>query len=313
MEENNNNEVEQLDTPVMEAPVDNPVETAPDPVVAEVETKAEDVPAETVTPMPEAATAQPETGATEEPKKKSNLLLILLILVLLVGGGVAGFIYMNNNSKDTNTDNKETTEKPTQTEPILTNITYEEVKEIYAKYHTDGGTDYINTYGRLEPQYIYGQDKFDVKDLKELTSTYAEKIYEIVKEDISDKVQTEGDRKYYKPEDIEETLKNALTDFFGGKVKFSRELFAGIHVLRYQSETNTYEEEAGGGGLNTTAFKFEMTNYKLSEDGKTLTIEEKATIRTPEDDGLKEDVKNYIWTYELYNKTFVLSTVELVK
>ena len=328
--------VETPTEPVVETPVEPVVDTpAPEQAPAPEVQSVVETPAAPAAPVPEAPVEQPVEQPTvepvasaptpEEPKKEekkgsNKLLIIVALLVLVLGGGYAvwAFVLGGNTPKTEpkkDEEQKEEEKKPEEDEEENSEkLTEEQVKEIYAKYHSnEGQSDYTNTYGKFETEYAYKEDKFDITSLKELTPTFDGKIYEIVKDDISDKVQTEGERNYYKAEDIEGILEKAVTDFFGGKVKFDKSLFVGCHVLVYLSNSNTYEYSSGCGGTDISSFKYEMTNYKLSDDEKTLTIEEKVTFKTPEDDGPKEEVKNYKWTYTKYEDTYVLSTIELVK
>ena len=338
MEENNNNEVESLDTPVMEAPVDNPVETAPEPVVAEVETKAEDVPTETVTPMPEAPVEQPVEQPTveptvpaptpEEPKKEekkgsNKLLIIVALLVLVLGGGYAVWAFVLGGNKPKTEPKKEEEQKEEEKKPEeeKSKLTEEQVKQIYNRYHTKPNEKGFVSNGSMtfEGIYAYENETFNVSEMKEITKTFADYIYDNIKEEIKDKAKPympEGglakESVYYDVEDIEPLVKREFKKLFGNNLEYNIDLFSGCHPLTtlYDNEKKTFKIPVGCGFYANHEYAFEMSSYEEKDDK--LYITEKVNTRKLHADTIESE-STYKWTYTKYEDTYVLSTIELVK
>ena len=324
--------VEPTITPEVTQVVEETVE--PLPVQVDVQTtQVEQSPAPTAEPSVTQTPVEPvATKPTAEPKKKSKLPIIVILIILLaaVGFAVWYFVLAGNENKS----NNEKKEEPKQEETKKTKdedeekkdegkkdsekLTEEQVREIYERYHTkDGLTNYIAFESIFENEAYAASGTFNIKDLKEISSTFANYIYEKVEAEIKDKEKTYGEDepyagyKYYLPEDIEEILNREVQELFGQKVAYSRELFGGCHVLssmRLNSgAVSAFEMSPQCGGTSNMYIKYEMTDFE--QDGENLIVTEKVSSYLSENkDNITETT--YRWTYTKYNDTYVIDTVE---
>ena len=330
--------------PVTEEPVAEPVQEATpvEPVVEEpapaVEPAPEPTPEVAAAPAPEptpevapaptpvesAPVVTPEPAKPEEPKKKGKGGLLIVLLLLVVGLFAVWFFVLGGqemlglkSSEEPKQEEKkeEKKEESKKEEKKETKLTEAEVKEIYNRYHSKitNPNGYLGLFSVVE-EYAYQEGGFKVSSLKNVTITYADYIYNQIKDKVKDKLKTHGEGEtytgyqYYNVKDVESYVKEEFKKLFGNNLEYDISLFDGCHTLNAPGDRERFELSPQCGGLATYSVKFEMTDYE-EKDG-VLKINENVTHVAYSESGEKTETESvYTWTYTKYENTYVLSEV----